>query len=116
MIRERDRLKAQWQQTRDAVEKLKLIKKKNLLKFMMRQGFEVKDWIMNSPTELLSKITIDPAMEKMIGKHDTSQDPNIIVAMNNRIESLKAEMDNLVQQTKYLNQEIKKIEIRLGKR
>lgn len=102
-------LKDQWKQTRDAVEKLTTLKKKNMIKFLIREGFETKEWIMDSPVEVINKFTLDPLVEKAFGKHDTSQDANIIVQINNRIQSLKAEMQQMVQQEKYLQSEISKI-------
>lgn len=115
MIRERERIKEQWRQTRDAVEKLKTLKKKNMLKFLMKQGLEVNDWILNSPVDAINKMTIDPAMEKVFEKHDTSQDGNIIVSLHNRILSLEAEMSQMVNETKHLNSEIAKIDQKLKK-
>jgi peptidoglycan hydrolase CwlO-like protein len=64
---------------------------------------------MDGPVDLINKFTIDPLMEKTMGKHDTSQDGNIIVAINNRIESLKGEMQQMMNEVKYLRKEIGKI-------
>lgn len=115
MIRERERIKEQWRQTRAAVEKLKSLKKKNMLKFLMKQGLEVNDWILNSPVDVINKMTLDPIMEKAFEKHDTSQDGNIIVSLHNRIQSLEAEMEQMVRETRYLNGEISKVDQRLKK-
>jgi hypothetical protein len=109
MENEIERIKNQWQQTRNAVEKLKTLRKKNMIKFVIKQAWETKEWIMDGPVDLINKFTIDPLMEKTMGKHDTSQDGNIIVAINNRIESLKGEMQQMTNEVKYLRKEIGKI-------
>lgn len=108
MESEVDRLRDQWKQTRDAVDKLSRLKKKNLIKFIFKKGIEVNDWIMTSPAEVINKVIIDPAMEKLLGKHDTSQDGNIIVGINNRIQSLKAEMHRMADEVTHLRNEIAK--------
>jgi hypothetical protein len=109
METEIQRIKTKWQQTRDAVEKLKTLKKKNMIKFIIKQAWETKEWIIDSPVEAINKFTIDPLMEKAMGSHDTSQDGKIIIAINNRIELLKGEMQEMVKETKYLSKEIAKI-------
>lgn len=109
MESEVDRLRDQWKQTRDAVDNLSRLKKKNMIKFIFKKGLEVKGWIMTSPVEVINKVTVDPVMEKIFGKHDTSQDGNIIVGINNRIQSLKAEMHGMADEVKHLRNEIAKI-------
>ena len=51
----------------------------------------------------------------MVGAPDFSKDPNIIIAINNRIEALKAEMKQMVNEVYYLNREIAKIDRKLSK-
>lgn len=115
MSNEAEQIKIRWRNTRDAVNKLKKLKKKNMLKFLIKQGFEVQNWIMDSPVEVINKLTIDPAMEKAFQKHDSSQDGNIVVSIHNRILSLEAEMQEMVKSVKYLNSEINKINHRISK-
>jgi predicted nucleic acid-binding Zn-ribbon protein len=69
---------------------------------------------MDSPVELINKVAIDPLMEKVFEKHDTSQDSNIILNINNRIRQLQNEMQEMVNQKKYLQTEISKINQKLG--
>jgi hypothetical protein len=114
MENEAEKLKTKWRANRDAVAKLKEILKKNLLKFTFKKGFEVSDWIMDSPAEVISKIAIDPIMEKVYEKHDTSQDSNIILKINNRIQQLQNEMQEMVKEERYLQTEINKINQKLG--
>jgi hypothetical protein len=109
MESEINRVKNQWRQTRNAVDKLNSLKKKNMLKFIFKKGFDVQGWMINSPVELINKVTVDPLMDKIFEKHDTSQDGNIIVAINNRVQSLKAEMQQMVDEVRYLFNEIAKI-------
>ncbi|MBP8997099.1 MAG: hypothetical protein KBG10_02300 [Anaerolineaceae bacterium] len=115
MVNEMERYKSQWHATRDAVNKLKSIKKKNLIKFIVKQGIETQDWIMTTPVDVLSKVVIDPAVESLMQKPDSSQDGSIIVAINTRIEKLQAEMKQMVNEVYYLNREINKIDRKLGK-
>lgn len=113
MKNEVENLKAKWRQNRDAIEKLSKLKKKNMLKFLTKQGFEVQNWIMTSPVEVINKFTVDPAMEKVFEKHDTSQDAKIIVQINERIQSLKNENQALIDEVKYLQKEIDKLNKKL---
>jgi hypothetical protein len=115
MAIEMERYKSQWRATRDATNKLKSLKKKNMVKFVIKQGIETQDWIMTSPVDVINKVVIDPVLEKVMQKHDTSQDGNIIVAINTRIEKLQVEMKQMVNEVYYLNREIAKIERKLGK-
>jgi hypothetical protein len=108
------RLREKYQQTRDAVNKLNTLVKKNLIKFIFKKGFDVSEWVINSPAEVINKVVIDPALEKVMQKHDTSQDANIIVQINSRIESLKAEMHQMANEVKYLEMEIAKINAKLA--
>jgi hypothetical protein len=103
------RLKMKWRTNRNAVEKLTELKKKNLIKFIFKKGFDVQNWVMNSPVEIINKVAIDPVMDSAFEKHDTSQDANIVVEINNRIEKLKNEMQPLTDQVKYIQSEIAKI-------
>jgi predicted RNase H-like nuclease (RuvC/YqgF family) len=73
----------------------------------------VQDWIMTSPVEVINKFTVDPAMEKVFEKHDTSQDAKIIVQINERIQSLKNENQALIDEVKYLQKEIDKLNKKL---
>ncbi len=114
MENEVEELKTKWRANRDAVEKLKDLLQKNLLKFTFKKGFDVSEWIMDSPVELINKVAIDPLMEKVFEKHDTSQDSNIILNINNRIQQLQNEMQEMVNQEKYLQTEISKINQKLG--
>jgi len=109
MQAEIDQIKNRWRQARDAAENLKTIKKKNMIKFLIKKGFDVNEWVMNSPAEVINKVVGDPAMEKIFEKHDTSQDGNIIVQINNRIQSLQAEMQQMRDEVRYLQTEINKI-------
>jgi hypothetical protein len=109
MESEINRVKNQWRQTRNAADKLNSLKKKNMIKFIFKKGFDVQGWMINSPVELINKVTVDPLMDKIFEKHDTSQDGNIIVAINNRVQSLKAEMQQMVDEVRYLFNEIAKI-------
>jgi hypothetical protein len=95
------------------VAKLKSLKKKNMMKFLIKQGFEVNDWVMNSPVEVINKLTMDPVINKVFEKHDTSQDSNIIVSIHNRIQVLEAEMQDMVKETHHLDQEISKLDKKL---
>lgn len=113
MENEVENIKSKWRANRDAVEKLKDILQKNLLKFTFKKGFDVSEWIMDSPVEVINKIALDPIMEKVFEKHDTSQDGSIIVKINNRIQQLQNEMQDLVNQEKYLQEEISKINQKL---
>lgn len=108
------RLREKYQQTRDAANKLTTLKNKNLIKFIFKKGFDVSEWVINSPAEVINKVVIDPALEKVMQKHDTSQDANIIVQINNRIESLKVEMHQMANEVKYLEMEIAKINAKLA--
>ena len=108
-------IKNKHKQTRDAVRNLTTLIKKNLVKFIFKKGFDVSSWVMNSPAEVINKVVIDPALEKVMQKHDTSQDANIIAQINNRIESLKGEMRQLANEAKYLEMEIAKINAQLAK-
>ncbi len=81
----------------------------------MKQGLEVNDWILNSPVDVINKMTMDPIMEKAFEKHDTSQDGKIIVSLHNRIQSLEAELEQMVRETRYLNSEISKVDQKLKK-
>lgn len=108
------RLREKYRQTRDAVKKLNTLIKKNLIKFIFKKGFDVSEWVMNSPAEVINKVVIDPALEKVMQKHDTSQDANIVVQINNRIESLKAEMHQIANEVNYLEREIAKINAKLA--
>jgi hypothetical protein len=114
MEEEVKRLKTQWRTNRNAAEKLTELKKKNLIKFIFKKGFDVQNWVMNSPVEVINKIAIDPVMDKAFEKHDTSQDANIVVEINNRILKLKNEMKPLSDEVKYLQSEIAKIHRLLG--
>ena len=114
MQNEIDTVKTKWRANRDAVEKLKEILKKNLLKFTFKKGFEVSEWIMNSPVEVINKVAVDPIMEEAFEKHDTSQDSNIILQINNRIQQLQNEMQDQINQVNYLKNEISKINEKLG--
>jgi len=114
MEEEVKRLKTHWRTNRNAVEKLTELKKKNLIKFIFKKGFDVQNWVMNSPVEVINKVTIDPVMDKVFEKHDTSQDANIVVEINNRILKLKNEMKPLSDEVKYLQSEIAKINRLLG--
>lgn len=102
-------LKSRWRSNKDAIEKLTRLKKKNMLKFIFKKGFDVQNWLMNSPAEVISKVTIDQLMDKAFEKHDTSQDGNIIVTINNRIEAMKADMQQMTDQVRYLQSEIAKL-------
>lgn len=115
MATEMERIKGKWRESREAVQKLTMLKKKDMLKFMMRQGYEIQDWVTTSPTKAIAKLTLDPLVEKMVGVPDSSKDPNIIIAINNRIEILKGEMKQMVNEVYYLNREIAKIDKKLGK-
>jgi len=114
MEEEINQIKERWQQTRAAAKKLKTLKKKNLLKFLIKQGFDVGDWVMNSPVDVINKVTVEPVMDKAFEKHDTSQDGSIIVKIHNRIESMEADMQQMVKEVKYLQGEINKINRSLG--
>lgn len=114
MEEEVKRLKTHWRTNRNAVEKLTELKKKNLIKFIFKKGFDVQNWVMNSPVEIINKVAIDPVMDSAFEKHDTSQDANIVVEINNRIEKLKNEMQPLTDQVKYIQSEIAKINRLLG--
>jgi len=114
METEIDQIKNRWRQSREAVEKLKTLQKKNMLKFLTKKGFDVSEWVLTSPVEVINKVAVDPVMEEALGKHDTSQDGNIIVQMNNRIESLEGEMGQMAQEVRYLQTEINKINQTLG--
>ncbi len=114
MQNEIDHVKTKWRANRDAVEKLKEMLKKNLLKFTFKKGFEVSEWVMNSPVEVINKVAVDPLMEKAFEKHDTSQDSNIILQINNRIQQLQNEMKDQINQVNYLQKEISKINEKLG--
>ena len=70
---------------------------------------------MTTPVDVLSKVVIDPAVESLMQKPDSSQDGSIIVAINTRIEKLQAEMKQMVNEVYYLNREINKIDRKLGK-
>jgi len=107
-------LKSKWRANRDAVKKLKEILQKNLLKFTFKKGFDVSEWVVNSPAEVITKLTLDPLMEKVFDKHDTAQDSNIVLKINNRIQQLQNEMQDMVNQEKYLQTEISKINQKLG--
>lgn len=102
-------LKSRWRSNKDAIAKLTRLKKKNMLKFIFKKGFDVQNWLMNSPAEVISKVTIDQLMDKAFEKHDTSQDANIIVTINNRIEAMKVDMQQMTDQVRYLQSEIAKI-------
>ena len=115
MATEMERIKGEWRDSREAVQKLTMLKKKDMVKFIMRQGYEIQDWVTTSPTEAIAKLTLDPLVEKMVDVPDFSKDPNIIIAINNRIEALKAEMKQMVNEVYYLNREIAKIDKKLGK-
>ncbi len=112
---EMEKLKEKWRANRDAVDKLSKLKKKNMIKFLTKKGFDVQQWVINSPVEVINNLTVDPVMEKVLQKHDTSQDGKIIVEINNRIQGLKAEMQSLTDEVKYLQKEISKIEKILAK-
>ena len=109
MQAEIDQIKNRYRQTRDAAKKLKTFKKKNMIKFLIKKGFDVNEWILNSPVEVINKVTVDPVMEKAFGKHDASQDGNIIVQIHDRIQSLESEMQQMTDQVRYLQNEINKI-------
>ena len=115
MATEMERIKNDWRESREAMQKLTMLKKKDMLKFMMRQGYEVQDWVTKSSTKAIAKLTLDPLVKEMVGAPDFSKDPNIIIAINNRIEALKAEMKQMVNEVYYLNREIAKIDRKLSK-
>jgi len=114
MQAEIENIKDRWKDTRAAVEKLKTLKKKNMLKFLMKQGLEVNDWIVNSPVEVINKVALDPVMEEVFEKHDTSQDDNIIVQIHNRIQGLEGEMQEMINEVRHLQTEIEKINQVIG--
>jgi hypothetical protein len=107
MQEEVDRLRDNIKIRRDAVDKLSRLKKNNLIKFIFKKAIDVANWIMNSPVEVINKVTIDPAMDKLFGKHDTSLDGETIVEINNRIQKINAEIKDLREQVGYLLNEIK---------
>jgi uncharacterized protein YlxW (UPF0749 family) len=102
-----DNLRDKIKQTHAAVDKLSRLKKKNLIKFIIKKAIDVANWIMGNEVEVINKVTVDPAMDILMGKHDTSNDGEIIVDVNNRIQSLKAEIDDFRKQVGYLLEEIK---------
>jgi len=109
MQAEVEQIKIRWSQTREASKKLKTFKKKNMMKFIIKKGLDVNEWIMNSPVEVINKVVVDPVMETAFEKHDTSQDSNIIVQIHNRIISMETEMQQMMEEVKYLQTEISKI-------
>lgn len=115
MVNEMERYKSQWHAARDAVNNLKKLRKNNMVKFIIKQGIETQDWIMTSPVDVINKAVVDPALESLMQKPDSSQDANIIVSINTRIEKLQAEMKQMVNEVYYLNREIAKIDKKLSK-
>lgn len=114
MQAELESLTEKYNQIRQARETLRNLKKKNMLKFIMKKGLDVSQWVTNSPVEVINNVSIDPAMEKVFEKHDTSKDGAIIVQINNRIEKLGEEMRQIEREAKYLKNEIKKIDQKIG--
>jgi len=72
-----------------------------MVKFIIKQGIETQDWVMTSPVDVINKAVVDPALESLMQKPDSSQDANIIVSINTRIEKLQAEMKQMVNEVYY---------------
>ena len=56
----------------------------------------------------------DLEMERIFEKHDTSKDGQIIVEMHKRLETMKGELRQHIDNVRYLRTEINKIDQSLG--
>lgn len=106
-------LKNKYYDNKEKIDRLKGILKNNMLKFITKKGFDVQEWMLEGPTDVVNKIIVDPVMEKAFQKHDTSQDGKIIVDMYNRIKQMENEMHELSKEFEYLQNEMNKIDQKL---
>ncbi len=106
-------LKNKYYDNKEKIDRLKGILKNNMLKFITKKGFDVQEWMLEGPTDVVNKIIVDPIMEKAFQKHDTSQDGKIIVDMYNRIKLMENEMHELSKEFEYLQNEMNKIDLKL---
>ena len=106
-------LKNKYYDNKEKIDRLKGILKNNMLKFITKKGFDVQEWMLEGPTDVVNKIIVDPIMEKAFQKHDTSQDGKIIVDMYNRIKQMENEMHELSKEFEYLQNEMNKIDQKL---
>ncbi len=114
--------KAKFQQVRRDRASLVRLLKKNLLKVIMKQAIETYETVTFDPEAAADKIVdgLTPKslrlrpMERIFEKHDTSKDGQIVVEINNRIVEMKGQMQQHIDNVRYLLSEITKINQRLG--
>jgi hypothetical protein len=96
------------------------LNKKNLMKFIMKQGLEVQKYVRADPVEVLmamgEEVTPDSLkiMERIFEKHDTSRDTDIVVELKRQIDAKQAEMEQHIDNVRHLRHEIDKIDTTLA--
>jgi hypothetical protein len=120
MQEEVDAERAAYLHTKSARSTLVRLNKKNLMKFIMKQGLESQKYIRADPVEVLmamgEEVTPDSLkiMERIFEKHDTSQDTDIVVELKRQIDAMQAEMQQHIDNVRHLRHEIDKIDTTLA--
>ena len=115
-----DAQRAAYQRTRQGRAVLVRIMKRNLLKFILKQGLEAQKFIRLDPTSVLEavgeKLTPESlrVVDRLFQKHDMSKDSDIIVEAKRQVDAMQAEMQQHIENVRHLQQEIHAIDSTLA--
>lgn len=120
MRNEIDAEKAAYQKTKRDREALVRLLKKNLLKVFMKKALETQKFIRMDPGRVLDAIRDEltpdclKIMDRIFQKHDASQDAKILEEIKNKVDQMQGEMQQHIDNVRYLQREIHQIDTTLA--